>query len=214
MTDQLGTIFSRSQLEQAVIDTLQQFPEPGGTAPRIVYYLAQMERTQGLTPRTLKPPPGPRSYRGGVDANTMEPEWFPMIHVLAQPTGKAEPFTQYEYGQAYDLQVISTVGDNDEDQARLIADGYAGAVARALADRGSLGIGASGTQITRLGDVQLLDPVNARQVCRTTVRLTTLIAPVMTVGAPSSWADDPYQDPGQLPTVTEVNVTVAAQPID
>lgn len=211
MTDQFGVILGRTQIEQAII-TLLQSPPPQVTQPRIVYYLAAVERAAGLTPRTLPIPPGPSSYKGGVDARTLRAEWMPMIHVLCQPAGDAERLDKFTYAQAYQLEIVCTYGDDDEDTARMVADHYGAAVAKLIIDEGSLGGIATDTAVTRAADVELLDANENRQVCRSTVMIDTLIAPILTVGGPVVWGQDPYAPPADWPTVETVNVTITAVP--
>lgn len=213
MTDSFGTIVARWQVEQAILSTLQAIPPSPATAPTIVYYLAEVERQMGLSPRTLPLPPGPNSYRGGTDGVTMMAEWLPMIHAIAQPIGKVEYLDRYTAAQPYKLQMLCTVGDDDEDMARMIADAYGAAVARALLDFGALGGLASGTMLTAAPSVAPLDARDARQVMRSSLTLETLIAPVFTVGAPSVWTADPYAPPAAEPQVQTVTTTVTAQPI-
>lgn len=208
--DVFGPSFGPWTLERAVIDTLQKPPTVGTSASRLVYYLADQERQTKLAPRTLPAPPGPSSYRGGVDANTFQAEWFPMLHVNAQPSGDPEKLDMDVYGQRWQATITSTHGDNDEDVARMVVEAYGTAIALAIAQRGSLGINARDTIITRITDPELLDAISKRQVCRTTVQISTFIAPILTRGGPTSWAADPYAAPGDWPTVETVDVTVTA----
>ncbi len=213
MADELGTIVSHWQIEQAVINTLQQ-PPPGGTFPRLVYYLAELERLNGLGPQTLPVPPGANSWRGGVDNFTFEAEWFPVVHVVVRPFGAPERMDPGEYMQVYEINVTATVGADDENWARQIAFHYGAAIAKTVMDQGSLGISATNTVLTNYGTPALLDPVNSRQVVRITVGFGTLIAPILTTGAPSTWQLNPYESPGQYPTVSTINPTVTAVPIN
>ena len=197
-------------VEQAILSVLST-PPPGGDAARVIYYLAARERQLGLTAHTLKVPPGPSSYQGGVDAFTLEAEWFPMLHVVVTPDGDAVQLDAMTYGQSFQAIVTATAGDNDENAARQTANALAIAAARCLLDHGSLGIGAVDTSLLRSPSPELLDP-NARQVIRAPFTLRTFIAPILTVGAPPSWAPDPYDDPAALFTVLETNVTFDSLP--
>lgn len=216
MSDVFGLLFSRNQVERALLDLLQNPPvgpnDQVGTAPRIVYYLAEVERQTGLTPHTLPTPPGPDSYRGGLDFNTLRAEWFPLLTVLAQPLGDAGALDTTSYGQGYQIQVAATVGDDSEDTARLIADSYGIAVTGAILQHGSLGIGATTTILTRMPSTKLLSPAN-RQVARSVSVFATQIKPVITNAGPIDWPSDPYAAAGNWPEVETVDVTVDADPL-
>lgn len=210
MGDGFGTIVSRYQVEQAVLTVLQSTP-PGGSGPLIVYYLAEVERQNGLAAQTLPIPPGQNSYRGGVDGDTLMAEWFPMITVIAQPSGKANYLDRYTVEQTYSIKILATVGDDDEDTARMISDHYGAAIAKALIDFGSLGGIATGTRLVDSPSVAPLDS-QARQVLRSTVTFETLIAPVFTTQTPEVWPASPYATPTDWPAVQTVDITVTAVP--
>lgn len=209
MTDVFGPIISRWQVEQAVLNVLQNPPASGLTSPRLVYYLAEIERQNSLGAQTLPVPPGPNSYRGGVDTVTLQAEWFPMLTVVAQPAGKPVAVDTFTYAQSYEISVTATVGDDNEDTARMIADHYGAAVVAAILQNGSLGIGATTTMLARMPSAELLSAVT-RQVLRSVAVFTTTIAPAVTNAGPTSWQSNPYSDPSSLPAVDTVNVTVAA----
>lgn len=211
MSDVFGPLIEPWAIEQAALSVLST-PPPGGSAARVVYYLAEKERQLGLPPRTLKVPPGPSSYRGGVDADTFEAEWFPILHVVVTPADNAEQLDPMQYAQRFQIEVTATAGDDDENLARRLANALAVAAAKALLDHGSLGIGATNTYLLHGPSPSLLAPTK-RQVIRSKVDLVTFVAPTLRVGAPPSWTDDPYDDPAPLPTVETVNVTVIADPI-
>lgn len=208
MSATFGTITSLYQVEQAVLSTLQT-PPPGGTGPLLIYYLAEVERQNNLAAQTLPVPPGPSSYRGGVDASTMMAEWFPMVTVVAQPVGAPNYLDRYTVGQTYRVMLHATVGDDNEDTARMIADHYGAALAKLLIDFGNLGGVATNTRMTASPSTALLD-AQARQVLRSTVTFETMIAPAFTVQTPETWPASPYTVPTAWPTVQAVDVTVSA----
>lgn len=213
MSDQFGTIVTRWQVEQALIAVLQQPPPSPATGPALVYYLAEVERQMGLPAQTLGAPPGASSYRGGADALTMQPEWFPMVTIVAEPDGAPEYLDAYTVGQSYRARAVCYVGNDSEDTARMVADGYGAAVARCILDFGSLGGLSAQTRLISAPSTEPLDGQNVRQVMVCTVGFSVLIAPVFTLGAPSVWQASPYSAPGSLPTVQTTDVTVAAQPL-
>lgn len=209
-TDQFGPSVGPWTIEGAALASLQDPPAYGLSSPRLVYYLADQERQMGLAAQTLPVPPGPSSYRGGVDAGTLQAEWFPMLHVNVSPMGTPDRPDMLTYGQRWQVTVTATHGDDDPSVARMVAESYGAAVALLFTQYGSLGIGATDTTITQFPRPELLNPVNARQVCRTTVVFETYTAPVAVKRGPVSWPDDPYTAPGDWPQVTTVNVTVDA----
>lgn len=211
MSDSLGTLVSLWQVEQALIGVLQDPPPTPATMPRVTYYLAEVERQTGLPPQTLPLPPGPSSYRGGVDADTMMAEWFPMITVIVEPDGAPQYLDGYTVSQVLRAQVVAKTGDDSEDTARMIADAYGAAIARCVLDAGTLGGVAAQTRLTSGPTTSLLDAANARQVVICTVEFSILIAPMFTLGAPLSWAASPYTTPPALPEVQTTDATIVAQ---
>lgn len=207
--DGFGTIFGPWTLEQAVLTTLQT-PPAGSTSPLIVYYLAELERQMGLTAQTLGQPPGPSSYRGGVDARTFEAEWFPMFHVIVEPTGEPVRLDFYDYAHHFQARIVATAGDDNEDTARMISSSYATAAAKLIIDNASLGIGATETRLVEISRPELLDPVNVRQVVQTAVTFDTLIAPVLTVSTPEPLPASPYTTPTPWPAASTPTVTFTA----
>lgn len=207
MSDEFGPIVSRWQVEQAVIAALNT-PPAGSQFSLLAYYLAEVERQTGLPAQTIPLPPGPDSVRGGIDADTFLPEWMPVIHTLCQPSGSTEKLDPYTFAQPYQIQVVCTVGDDDEDQARMFADSYCAAIGALLAQNGTLSGLAIGTQIDTFGQTELLDDHNARQVARSTLTMSALIGPVVSRGGPNMWPSSPYMTPPTWPTVSTVDVTV------
>jgi hypothetical protein len=210
-----GDLFGASvgpwQVEQAVINLLQGVP-PDGQAPLLVYYLADQERVLGLPPRTVPVPPGSSSYRGGVDDNTLEAEWFPVVHVVVEPSGAPVRLDWGGYAQSYEVRVTATCGDNDEDIARRASYAYGAAIAQAVIQNGTLGISATNTVLVRAPTGELLNAISNRQVVRTTVTFDTLIAPAFTTLGPASWNFAPYAIASDWPEIQDVSVTVTAVP--
>lgn len=201
-----GQLVSRASIVQAILTLLTE-PPAQGAGPLLLYYLADVERQLGLTPRTLPVPPGPSSYRSEVDFETFQAEWLPLIGVDAQPTGRVERHEGGEYGQWYQVQAAAIVADDDEDQARTYADAYAIAIAAAIVQNGSLGGIATRTLLTTAPMVEYVNP-DVRQVSRATVQLQTYVQPVLVeyAGKPMSWPADPYSIPEDWPEVETVNI--------
>lgn len=202
-----GRLVSRASIVQAILTLLTEPPEPGA-APLLLYYLADVERQLGLTPKSLGMPPGPSSYRSEVDFETFQAEWLPLIGVDAQPTGRVERHEGGEYGQWYLVQACAIAADDDEDQARIYADAYAIALAAAVVQNGSLGGIADRTVLTTAPNVEYVNP-DVRQVSRATVQLQTYVQPVLVeyAGKPVSWPADPYAVPEDWPEIETVTTT-------
>lgn len=210
MGDVFGPFVGRNVIEQAVLSMFQQPPE-GSQSPLLVYYLAVVERQQGLAPESIKLPPGPSSYRGGVDVGTGMPEWFPMLTVNVKPTGLPEA-SGHSYGQWFEIKIYATVGDDDEDAARILADQYGIAIAGLIKQNGALGGIVNDMRWTGYPDVEIPDP-DVRQIVRSVNTFQAYVETVLTnTGPPLAFNADPYQAPGDWPTVETVDVTVDAIP--
>jgi hypothetical protein len=214
MSDQFGTIFSRTQLEQAVLNVLQS-PPPGRTAPLIVYYLAEVERTLSLAARTIPVPPGPSSYRGTADTEgrTLMAEWFPELIVECEPSGDAQMFASNGIVQRYAVDVSATVGDDDEDIARLFAGAYGAAITRLIVDNPLLGGAAVDTVPLEASRVELLEST-IRQVARSVSPFECVVMVASLDDPPVSWQTDPYMTPGDVPTVETTSGVIVAVPVD
>jgi hypothetical protein len=211
--DVYGPLVGRDLIERAVLALLQTPPE-GSEAPLIVYYLAEVERQQGLAPQSLPWPPGPSSYRGGVDLQTLMPEWFPLIGCEAQPVGIPERGPKdgfgYGYGQWFEVKLAATAGNDDEDAARLLAAQYGIALALLIVQHGSLGHVVGNTVLTASPNIEYLDP-EVRQVARSVITFRSYVDTILTEsGPPLVLSPDPYQAPGDWPVVETVDVTLDA----
>lgn len=164
----------------------------------------------GLAAQTLPVPPGPSSYRGGVDSQTFEAEWFPILHVNVRAIGQPDRPDMVTYGQKWQVTVTSTTGDDDEDTARMVVMAYGAAVTQLIVQNGALGIGATNTVITQFPVPELLNPATARQVCRTVVIFETYTAIAAVQGGPITWPNSPYTPPGDWADISTVDVTVTA----
>jgi hypothetical protein len=215
MTDVYGPLIGRDTLEQAFLN-LFQTPPPGSHSPLIQHYLAAVERDRGLPPRSLPVPPGPSSYRGAVDFDTLtfQPEWFPCFIVGVDPDGLPERTdTAGEWGQWFAVQVAIVVADNDEDQARSLADMYGIAATALIAQHGSIGKTVNKTVPTGYPKPEYIDP-DVRQVIRSTASFRCWVDTVLSENAgPLVYPPDPYAVPGDLPTVETVDITVRGVPV-
>lgn len=212
---EFGTLVSPWALERAAIATLQSPPTESTTDPRLVYYLAELERQMGLAAQTLGQPPGPSSYRGGVDADTIQAEWMPCLHVIVSPKGKTENLDAETVAATFTVEVAATAGADDEDQARMLAYCYGLAATACLVQRGSFGLDAVvSTMVTAAPSTRLLDPT-VRQVVRATSQLETMVAPIMSRTGPTDWPAAPYiQQSPTWPEVSEVDITLTGETLD
>lgn len=219
-TSTFGGILGREQVEQAVLTTFQT-PPAGSSYPLIVYYLAEVERQRGLNPRTLPVPPGPDSYRGGLDFDTFEEQWAPQLTVLAEPVGSAERHEEGVYGQWYEIRVGALVTEVDEDAARLLADRYGAAVGALLAQNGGLGTRvdfttgttipfATKTNVESVPRTEYPDPL-LRRFVRSVVTLHTFVDQIVQEDGPQAFGPDPYATPLGWPTITTVDVQLEAE---
>lgn len=215
-----GAIVDRSQVEQAVINILQT-PPAGSNFPLIAYYLAEVERQRGLQPQTLPLPPGPDSYRGGLDFDVFEDEWAPVLTVLAEPVGRAEREHEGFYGSMYEIRVGAVVVGQDEDTVRLLADRYGAAVMACLAQNGGLGTRvdfATGLTIpfatkTVVETVAETTFPNARmrRLAQSTVILHSFIDHVVDENGPIAFPASPYLPAPSWPTIENVDVQLQAE---
>ena len=219
-TSTFGSIVSRDLVEQAVLGVLQT-PPSGSTYPLIAYYIAELERQLGLQPQTLPLPPGPSSYRGGLDFDTFEQEWAPVIMCVANPSGIAERKHEGFYGSWYEIRVAALVTEQDEDTARQLADRYGAAVMACLAQNGGLGTRTdfvTGTAVP-FAEKTIVDTVaettfpnpRMRRLAQSTVTLRSFIDQIVTEPGPTSFPANPYTLPAPWPTITTVTTQLQAE---
>jgi hypothetical protein len=212
MPDVFGSIISRGDVERAVLRLLRTPPE-GSTYPLLVYYLAERERQAGLPARTLPVPPAPESFRGTLDFTAYVQDLCPMVLAVVQPVGAPERLEGATYGQWYDVQLGAVIVGTDEDSTRALADEYAASIMAAVLQQGSLGGFAIKTDLSAAPKTEFFDP-KQRRLVRSIVGFRTQVAPIVGEwGGPSRLVPlgpDPYAEPGVLPTVESVDVTLDA----
>lgn len=217
-TSLYGQIIGRQQVEAAVLSTLRVW---------MVAYIAEVERQNGLAPRTIPTPPTSESYHGGLDFDTWRQGLEPVLIVLAQPVDDAEHRGSGEYGQWYDIQVGAIcVADQKfydvaavnqvEDSARLLGDIYGAAVLGVLTQQFNNDIEPwiGRTELVMAPETEFISdevPSVTRSVCQ----IRTLIFPVVDGSqGPTTVPSDPYGEPGLLPGVSTTNLTFEAVPLD
>jgi hypothetical protein len=206
-----GPLVARGNVESAALATLSQPPE-GGFQPLIVYYLAAVERANGLPPKTLRVPPGERSYLGGIDFETYGGDQLPTLIAVAQPVNAPERDGGGEYGQWFELQVAAVVSAESEDDARSLADSYGIAATALILQHGALGGLAVKTNLNDFPRTEFVDP-DDRRLMRSVAGFHVLVQPVVTERyRPLSFGPDPYADPGYCPEVETVTTTFKGLP--
>lgn len=219
-TSVFGSIIAREQIEQAVIATLRT-PPPTTSFPLIQYFLGEFERQRGLTAGTLPPPPGASSYRGGVDFDVFEQEWAPMIMVVAEPVGTPERAQEGTYGSWFEIRVGALVTEQDEDSARVLADRYGACLATCLLQNGGLGTRtdfstgstvplASRTVMETAPETTFPNP-RMRRLAQSTVTLRSFVDAIAQDTGPISFPASPYTAPSAWPTISTVDVQLAAE---
>lgn len=219
-TSVFGSIIGRNLVEQAVLSLLST-PPSGSSFPLIQFYLAEVERQQGLAAQTLPPPPGVDSYRGGLDFDTFEQEWAPVITCVAEPTGIPERREEGVYGSWYEIRVGAVVTEQDEDTARLLADRYGAALMACLLQNGGLGTRTdfpTGTTVpfaTRtvleLAPETTFPNPRMRRLQQSTVILRTFVDQIATEPGPITFPASPYTTPSAWPTITTVTTQLQAE---
>jgi hypothetical protein len=208
-----GPIIGQDIVKQAVVALLSQPPADGADAPLLVYYLAQLERVEGLAARTLTSPPAPDSYYPAVDLESWDESMLPSVMVIAEPTGNPERHGDGTYAQWYAVQVGAVVEGDDEPSAQLLAERYGAAMCSALIENGSLGGVAERTVLTASPKVEFV-PDTPRTFAQIVLTIETLLdAVVSDETGPPTWANDPYDQPAAPETVQTTGFTVVAEPL-
>lgn len=222
-TSLFGQVTGRSDVQNAVISTLQAW---------IVPMLAEVERQEGLTPRTI-PPPGGAVYpplntfslRGGIDFERWTADQLPLLIVVAQPTGNTEPIAPSTYQQWYEVQIAAVCEDanGSEQVATQQADWYGKALSLILAQDGGMGtrVDTDGSTIIPFAERTTLEvaprtefiPDAPRSLARSVVVAHLLPNGAIVDGSqgPRTPPADPYAVPGVWPTVTTVDVQLQSK---
>jgi hypothetical protein len=217
--DVFGPLISARTVRRTVLNLLRDYPANGGTAPLLVYYLAEVERQHQLAPQTLAQP---GTYRGGTDWTAWSDDDLPAVIVIVKPIGAPEYIDQSVIAQWFQIQIGAIVQRETEAEARTFADCYGIALAGAVIQNRGLGPNpydssqrlATETELTDYPDADFaMDATTGREIMRSVVTFRTLIAPVLTAwNGPTQYADDPYAPPGDWGEIAEVNVDLVVVP--
>lgn len=217
--DIFGPLIGAHAVRRTVINLLREYPANGGTAPLLVYYLAEVERQNSMAPQTLGQP---GTYRGGTDWTVWDDDDLPAVIVTAKPIGAPEYLDQSDIGQWMQIQVGCVVKRETEAEARVHADSWGIALTGAILQNRGLGPNpydssqrlATETELTDYPDADFaVDATTSREIMRSVATFRSLIAPVLTAwNGPTQYADAPYDFPGNWPEITDVNVDLTAVP--
>lgn len=207
-----GPLIGVENVRLAIVDLLRT-PPSGGDAPLLVYYLAEVERQNGLKAQTLPAPPNTDSYYAGADFESWDEGSLPSIIVMSEPTGTAERHERGTYGQWFESQIAAVIRGDDEDQAQTFAAHYGTAIEGAILQRGSLGGIATKTNLVSSADVELLTDPASRVFARSVVKVQSYIQPlVVEYDGPGVWPSSPYVEPSDRPVVAKTAVTFTKLP--
>lgn len=198
-----GTLLTPYGVEEAILAFIEKW---------LPTYLAEVERQTETTTHEIQ---RPASYR-----ITREPEdnWpedqLPAVNVNAEP-GTYEQGSNGLLGQWFDVTVMAVTYGLDEDDARRIAQFYTAAIGALLLQQGGLdglaeNLSPLGMEFADLGD-------SARSLARGAFTFRVFVAGVVNRDRGPNQPDpnpDPDEPFGDLPTVSEVDVSVDGLPVD
>lgn len=221
-----GTLAGRDDVAQRVLQTLQAW---------LLTYLAEVERQEGLEPKTITPPGGEppagsaaiypadaSCFRSGLDFETWQGDELPLLIVVAQPQGDAERIEDGGYQQWYEVQVGAVCEDPGglETAAQLLADRYGKAVTGVFAQQGGLGgvdrnrttvPFAEKTVLVSAPHTEFVDGAD-RKYARSVTVAHVLVESIVEEGVgPRIVPADPYLTPSSWPTIVKVDVQLSAE---
>lgn len=218
MADEFGPLISEETVQDAVLALLSTAPF-GGSAPLVVYYLAEIERQVGLAQQALD---APLVYRGGTDFEVWQGDESPTIIVVVEPENEPEIPEPGVYGQRFEINAGVILRSEEENDARWRARYYGLAIAAAIAQNAHLGTNpydnslklATETIMTRSPVTTFAaDSNTSRNIMRSVVTFETLVMPTLVAwSGPKNFPASPYTPPGDWPVIDTVNVTVDAVP--
>lgn len=197
-----GTLLTPYGIEEAIKDFIEKW---------LPTYLAEVERQTETTAGEIV---RPASYRVTRQPEGTWPEdTLPAVNVNAAP-GEYEQGND-ALGQWFDVTAMAVAYGLDEDDARRTAQFYSAAIAALLLQQGSLdglaeNLSPVGMEFADLGD-------SARSLARGAFTCKVFVPGVVNRDRGPNQPDpnpDPDQPFGDLPTVSEVDVTVEGVPLD
>lgn len=210
MTDNIfGSLRGTPDVEFAVRNTIETW---------LPYMLRVLERRHDLPAGTLREPPHPHSYRGGLDFETWKEVDCPTIIAVVNPTGKTER-NSAGYGQWFEVEIGTIHIEGSEDEARIMAGHFGTAVMAAIAQHGSLGGIATRTELVSASVVEFPEP-DKRRLTRSRTTFNVFVDGLVDdhAGPNTPTPPDSPQYPGDpdspwpdLPVVTSTPVTLVAE---
>lgn len=198
----IGRIVSRQNVEQTVVKYLQTW--------LVSTYLPEVEAQNSIAP-ALPRPPSEESYYGGVDDQTWEEDWLPVLVVTAEPVEDAIRLAS-SYQQWFEVKVTNVVFAEDEASARSLSDWYGAAVMATITESLNLDGFASDLILIETPVTAFVEePPDRREFAQATTTFRMLVNDVVTEsGRPASpgWPPPP---PFEAQTTS---VEVDAVPVD
>ena len=201
-----GTIVGRDGLENQILRTLRVWMVP---------YVADVERQQGLPPKSTPIPPTPESFTGGVDFETWEQDLSPQIITVVNPYGEVERFDGGAYGSWFEVQVAAGVYAQSQDDARILAGIYGTALQALLTEQGDFGLRATTdgwrgyaerTRMIEAARVEWMNPDTRAQIL-TIVSVHTYLSGIADdFAGPAIPPVDPYALPEAWPEADKINI--------
>jgi hypothetical protein len=201
-SEAFGSILGESSVENAIIATLSNEYESGGT-----WLGAYLDETTRQAFSKI-PHPYPATYRALTDPSKVSPGPLPQVTVVAAVDGEPEVHSE-SISIRYAVEVGFKVETGDHASARRVGHAYLSAISAVLTHRGSLGGFAESTRITgRSLDTPLEAP--DKKVVTGSVSLTVIVEDAQ---SRYGWIDEPpapgSPPPGNMP-VTLIDITVPA----
>lgn len=208
-----GKLISPPDVEKAVVAHINVWLDT---------YLYEIERQAGLKKRSLTRPPTPESIRGAADFTVYEGDELPMVLVIANPAGEEpERDAAAGYTQTYEIQVAAVMFTENEDEARVSAGYYGGAIQGFMVQRGDLGGIASSTVMVAAPHTSMPDP-DERRLMLCTATFHSHITPIVvddagpdapTPSDSSAYGGTPQAPFGNWPTVSTTGLGITAETI-
>lgn len=211
--DLFGPLVSTWLIQQRTLTTLRAWYPT---------YLAEVERQEGLEPKTLGRPEQPLGYYPGVDffsagPGAETPANPPLVIVSVAPHGSPEMADMW-YEQLYQVQIATIVrGDTEEESIQFAS--LHGAAQMLLAHIGDLGGLAERTVMSGAPEVEFADPNEAdRRLMRAVTTFDVHVAPILNQFGPSGETPEETPEitelegkPKPLPTATETTLEIKSE---
>lgn len=200
-----GVMVGPDTVGKALLGTLQSY---------LLAYVAEIERQDGLAPRTL---PAPKSFQYAADLDERRPEHHtPSVWVLS-PGLDNEPIrhAKGKHGATFDVMVGSFVTDQGTEKTRVLSSRYCRALRGCLlreAVRGLRDAGLGECGVTWTDETYNEGDTDQRRTIGVAVSAFTVQVETVAQAGPSPFPAgppaDPYAVPADLGTVVRADHTV------